>query len=610
MMVLQFEQDVVLARQKARQIAGELGLVTQEQTRLATAVSEIARNAYRYAQGGLVTFTVDSNTPPTLWIEIKDEGPGIENLKEILDGRFISTTGMGLGIIGTKRLMGNFEIESSPGQGTKVLLGKILSHQTQPFTAEHITRILTALTSYTAEDVLSEVRSQNTEILATLGEVRQHKEALACEKEKLKALNQELADTNHGVLALNAELEEQAAALRAASEAKTRFLSHMTHEFRTPVNSILSVTRILLKSSDHDALSSERIKQVGFIRTAAENLSEMINDLLDIAKARARRLEVELSEVNVKDLFNALRVLLRPLIADRPVDLIFVAADDFPCVYTDKNKLSQILRNLISNSIKFTEQGSIKIMAELVADDKARFSVSDTGPGIAVHNHSKIFEEFIQIEGLHQGRAKGTGLGLPLAQHLAKRLGGEVSLKSETGQGATFDILIPLRYKEEKPNDALPSSEIKITPTRTGKESNLGKILIIDDDEIARFVLSDLLFELGHKTIEAGNGKEGIKKATTEIFLAIFLDLQMQDMSGFEVFKTCKKNPMTKNIPIIINSSKNPTPELFKKFDDMPAAILSKDFNMNRNEALSKIRGVLQQAGISTSCQKDQNDCI
>ncbi len=236
-------------------------------------------------------------------------------------------------------------------------------------------------------------------------------------------LNRELEDTNRGVVALYAELDERADHLRRADEVKTRFLSNMTHEFRTPLNSIQALTRLLLDRVDGE-LTTEQERQVHFIRKAAESLSELVNDLLDLAKVAAGKVVVRPAEFEVSDLFGALRGMLRPLLLGASVNLVFEEPETLPPLRTDEAKVSQILRNFISNAPKFTERGEVRVSARLEPGGASvLFSVADTGIGIAPEDQATLFQEFAQIENPLQRKVKGTGLGLPLSKKLAELLG-------------------------------------------------------------------------------------------------------------------------------------------------------------------------------------------
>ncbi|HHS7812919.1 MULTISPECIES: sensor histidine kinase [Pseudomonas] len=257
------------------------------------------------------------------------------------------------------------------------------------------------------------------------------------------ALRAELDETNQGVLALYAELDTQAEELRQASDLKSRFLSYMSHEFRTPLGSILSINSLLADELD-GPLSPEQHKQVAFVSSAARELSDMVDDLLDLAKIEAGRITISPAWFDMFDLFSALRGMFRPIVDASAVDLIFEEPVGLPRLYTDDKKLGQILRNFISNSLKFTTRGEVRVSARLEGSDKVRFAVSDTGIGIAPELHGALFEDFSQVDSPLQKRLRGTGLGLSLCKRFAALLGGEVGMDSTPGVGSTFFVIIPL----------------------------------------------------------------------------------------------------------------------------------------------------------------------
>ncbi|MBD1891952.1 ATP-binding protein [Coleofasciculus sp. FACHB-SPT9] len=711
---IRFEQDVVMTRQQARQIAQALGFDSQDQTRIATAVSEIARNAFQYTRGGKIEFRVEGELPQSLVVCIRDQGPGIANLKSILDGQYKSKTGMGLGIIGTKRLMDRFHIASTPGQGTEVLMEKTLPKRAPSLTAKRLAQIADELAMRGSQNPFEEIQQQNQELLRTLAELEKRQAELA-------QVNRELEDTNRGVVALYAELDEKAVSLQRANELKTRFLSNMSHEFRTPLNSIMSLSRLLLDRMDGE-LTPDQEQQVTFIRQSAEGLSELVNDLLDLAKVEAGKIVVHPNAFEVSELFATLRGMLRPLLSDNSsISLVFEEPVGFPPLCTDEGKVAQILRNFISNALKYTERGEVRIRAEL-DKNAVVFSVADTGIGIAPEDTERIFEEFIQVNSHLQKRVKGTGLGLPLSRKLAELLGGSVSIKSLQGVGSTFFATIPLIYRGEgdieevsEPDAPLQldatrypvlvvednpetlfiyekyfaGSSYQIIPARSlkqvkqafqmfepravlldilleeqntwdflsemkgnastrdipivvitvidnekkaralgadaffvkpverlslleklntlVKQEHLQKVLIIDDDPASHYLLKQYLADFTGRTtrekcfnfkiIEATSGDEGIRHARLENPSCIFLDLVMPDMSGFEVLEQMKADPATKNIPVIINTSKLLEPEERSILVESTVAILSKE-NSSREEAIALVREALLLAGL------------
>jgi signal transduction histidine kinase len=257
------------------------------------------------------------------------------------------------------------------------------------------------------------------------------------------ALRAELEETNQGVLALYAELDKQAEQLREASELKSRFLSYMSHEFRTPLGSILSIARIMADEVD-GALSQEQQRQVAFVAGAARELSDMVDDLLDLAKVEAGRITISPAWFELMDLFTALRGMFRPIMDATEADLIFEEPEDIPRLYTDDKKLAQILRNFISNALKFTPRGEVRVSAQLEGGGMVRFAVSDTGIGIPEELQAAIFEDFTQVDSPLQKRLRGTGLGLSLCRRFAHLLGGEVGVTSAPGTGSVFHVVLPL----------------------------------------------------------------------------------------------------------------------------------------------------------------------
>jgi signal transduction histidine kinase/CheY-like chemotaxis protein len=650
----------VTARQRAACIGQLLGFDTSEQTRLATAVSEIVRNGFRYATGASVTFDVDETAKPQrLIVRVTDQGPGIRNLEDVLAGRYQSGTGMGMGLVGARRLMDGFSIQTSPA-GTTVVLEKFLSPRHELVTGERARQIAEAVARKEPAGLIEEIQQQNQALLRALDDLQR-------KQQELIHLNRELEDTNRGVVALYAELDEKADHLRRADELKSRFLSNMTHEFRTPVNSILGLSNLLLE--DAQQLGREAPPEALYIRKAAEQLSELVNDLLDLAKVEAGKTVVRPAEFSVENLFGALRGMLRPLLLNQSVSLVFEDADTLPALFTDEGKISQILRNLISNALKFTERGEVRVAAAAPDDEGfVTFSVADTGIGIAPEDQSRIFEEFTQIEHRLQTQVRGTGLGLPLARRLAELLGGVLTVTSASGLGSTFTLRVPARYDalrtiagapfiwepqpgklpllvvEDAPDTqyfyekVLRSSAYQIYPAYTLHEAEVAlqqvlpaavildivlgpedvwgllvrlrrderthetpivvvssgsyrdkslalgadvyltkpvdrrslldaltslqgrtvrpvRVLSIDDEEVARYLVRQYLPGPAFEILEADNGRTGIQRAASEDPDVVLLDLMMPGMDGWEVRKALRNRERTCGIPVIILTS-------------------------------------------------------
>lgn len=677
--VLRTERDVVYARQRAREIAAALGLDNQDQIRMATATSEMARNAFRYARNGSVSFLVSTETPRQIEVVVSDSGPGIRNLDEILAGRYKSETGMGMGIIGTRRLMDDFQIESN-AQGTTVRMAKCGPRDGGHWTPRLIQDVQREVQKKTLENPFAEIEQQNQELLKTLQELRTR-------QEELQLLNRELEDTNRGVVALYAELDERADYLRRASELKTKFLSNVSHEFRTPLNSIVSLARLLMDRIDGE-LTPEQMKQVRYIESSARDLQEMVNDLLDLAKVEAGKIKMRSKKFDVDELFSALKGMLKPLLADNTsVDLIFEDTQDLAPMHTDEGKVSQILRNLISNALKFTPSGTVTVSARAVGEGRVEFAVADTGIGIPFEHHETIFKEFSQVENPLQERHRGTGLGLPLCRNLAMLLGGEIALTSEPGRGSTFYLTLPSAYVGEsirsEDAESMPAPEFHRSPvlylegdekdartfegflrstefqailasdlaqaevwmarhtpvalvldTERGDEvwefitrvrgriadlpivatgnasgpedalasgashyiskpfdgdklldqlrkltSNTGtrRLLIVDDNEVSRYILRELLHQPWLQIHEAGNGTEALARIAEKVPDAVILDLLMPDFTGLEILTKLRGQPETADLPVLIYTSK-PLSEAEKaQLGALNAAMVRKD---------------------------------
>jgi signal transduction histidine kinase/CheY-like chemotaxis protein len=582
---LRNERDVVQARQRAREIAALVGFDNQEQIRLATATSEMARNAFRYARGGKVSFSVLPGKIQVLEIVISDSGPGIANLNDIFEGRYHSDTGLGLGIMGTKRLMDNFEITSSSA-GTVVKMGKdfpFTAHSLSPVRIQDLTNKINAKVP---ESPYDEIDRQNRELLKTLQELRTRQEELAL-------LNRELEDTNRGVVALYAELDERADYLRRASELKTSFLSNISHEFRTPLNSIMSLSRILLDRMDGD-LTGEQETQVGFILDSAKTLAEMVNDLLDLAKVEAGKVRIRVKTFEVGELFSALKGMLKPLLADNTsVELVFVEGANLPALRTDEGKVSQILRNFISNAIKFTPQGEIRIAAEQRTNSML-FEVTDTGIGIAEEHLETVFQEFSQVEHPLQERYRGTGLGLPLCRKMAVLLGGKVWVQSEVGKGSSFFAELPIVYKGEGDVVGPPSEEMP------APEFSRAAVLLVDADPNAFAMIEPAFrtseFQLIHvESVErAENWLERHKPS------AVICD--MDSSTAWDFLRFFPQEPGVK-VPFIAVT----IPEDWPRTLDM-GATLAISRPLDAGNLLREVRGITKQEQPKKLLLVDDND--
>ena len=520
------EGDVVAARQRARHLAALLGFGVQDQSRIATATSEICRNAVRYAGGGRCEFLLDDGPRAALVVRTADEGPGIRNLEEVLAGRYQSATGMGLGIVGARRLVDQFTIESAPGRGTQVLFAKELPGFAPPG-ARSPAYIATQLARTPLPGAEEEVRQADRELLRAIGELR-------ARNEDLEQIRGELEETNRGVVALYAELDQRADSLRKATELKSRFLSNMSHEFRTPLNSIQSLARIVLDGSEGPISDGQR-KALLLIRKSAVDLTEMVNDLLDLAKIEAGKIVVRPSEFDLAHLLGSLRGVLRPLLTDNsPVQLVFDPPPDLPPLLTDEGKVTQIVRNFASNALKFTDRGEVRVGVRQDAPGTVTFYVSDTGIGIAPEDQERIFEEFTQVDGAHQRKTKGTGLGLPLSRKLAEMLGGEVRVESALGQGSTFSLRIPMRYPPPQ-----------VAPT-------LGDLVLAAVDDTALVVRWERFLEGSRYRLAAAHTVEEARAAITGSRPAVVIVTPfLGGVTTRSLLAEVRKDPATRELPVL-----------------------------------------------------------
>ena len=544
------EIDVVSSRQRARQIASLCGFGSQEQARIATAVSELARNVYNYALQGTVEFAIKGEeAPQTLIITIEDEGPGIKNLPLILSGKYHSATGMGLGILGARRLMDQCEITSRPGQGTTIVLKKILPKSAPMLNAKHIGDMGRQLAALPPNALLSEVQQQNIELLSTLAELK-------ARQEELLQLTRELEDTNRGVVALYAELDEKAEHLRRADEMKSRFLSNMSHEFRTPLSSIRALSKLLLNRTDGE-LTAEQEKQVQFILKSAESLSELVDDLLDLAKIEAGKIEVRPEIFQVNDLFSALRGMLRPLLTTDAVKLIFEKPPAGCTMFSDEAKVSQILRNFITNALKFTEAGEVRVSASILQEKRAiRLSVTDTGLGIAPEHQQLIFEEFGQVENRFQQKVKGTGLGLPLCRKLAALLGGEVNVESALNKGSTFSATLPLHYTVKSDIQNPHARKYDVAANSPG-------VLFVENHGAPRLLQEEWFNDGGFTCMSASNIHEADEILNAALPAAIVLDAQAEGEDRWSWLMQLKDSERGKHIPVIVADEEHDSGKAF-----------------------------------------------
>ena len=447
------ESDVVMVRQRARLIAALLGFDTHEQTRISTSVSEIARNAFLYARGGQAKFSLDDDSPERLIILISDSGQGIPNLAEILVGGYKSETGLGRGLLGTRKLMDTFRVDSIPGHGTTVELGKVLPSQASTITPQFVARISGELAKLAPTNPMEEIRQQNTELLRAL-------ETLRSRKVELDQLYREVADANTlleekaGALERTTAAEHSARAVAEAAVAtREELLAIVSHDLRNPLSTIVTSAYLLLGRTTHDGDNAERDHKLAeTILRSADWMNRLIADLLDLAQIQAGRLSVEQTPHHTAELIRECVEMLTPLAAPKDLKLDNRACENLR-VSCDRERVLQILSNLVGNAIKFTPQGGSIFIEVQNGGHEARISVRDTGQGIAEEELPRIFDRFWQAQ---QKNRAGIGLGLSIAKGLVEAHGGLLWVESKLGAGTTFFFTLALA--EPGPVDAKSAS--------------------------------------------------------------------------------------------------------------------------------------------------------
>jgi signal transduction histidine kinase len=456
--VINTEHDVFTVRRQGRQLAAALGLEGQDQIRIAAALSEVGRRLLA-ALGSAVlelvlvrpTSTTDGSALPMLSIRATASGSADEALAD----------GVGL----TRPLVDEWSLERDERQ-TRVTMARYLPSRAAALTRDEIAVILADVGALTAGTPMEELAEHNRQLLATLGQVQAHRDELIHLNAELAETNkgvvalytelsEELEATNRGVVALYAELDERSEQLREANEAKTRFLANVSHELRAPVTSVVGLTRLLCDPAS-EPLSLEQAEQLELIDVSARSLLDLVNELLDLAKAESGRLEPAFEATSLKSIFDTLRGTLRAVPRSEETTLVVVDPIDVPDIVTDPILLTQVLRNLVTNGLKFTPAGEVRLAAAREPDgDRVRLTVTDTGIGIPPTEQNRVFEEFHQVRNRIQATVTGTGLGLPYARRLAHVLGGSIALDSVVGEGSTFTVLLPVQPSEVDAGSAI-----------------------------------------------------------------------------------------------------------------------------------------------------------
>ncbi|MDI1261309.1 response regulator [Aquabacterium sp.] len=422
-----------------------------------------------------------------------------------------------------------------------------------------------------------ELRTANEELeeqSRVLSESQVHLEHQQAELEQINVQLTEQAlivdKKNDALKQAQAELENRADELQRASRYKSEFLANMSHELRTPLNSSLILAKLLWDNKAGN-LNEEQIKFAKTIYGAGNDLLTLINDILDISKVEAGKLELTPQVVSLHNLVESLRMTFGPLAGEKHLAFdIQVAADAPASIFTDRQRVEQILKNLLSNAIKFTDQGQISMAVQGRADGRLAFAVSDSGIGIAPEQQEVIFEAFRQADGTINRQYGGTGLGLSISRELAGLLGGAIFVDSEPGRGSTFTLDLPQQWVDHSGEQAAttlapPAAPVPASPPPAPTESipafaddrpaiaaGARLVLVIEDDPQFAAILFDLAHEMNYQCLVAHGAAEGFQLATQHLPNAILLDIRLPDDSGLTVLQQLKDHPQTRHIPVHI----------------------------------------------------------
>ncbi len=434
------------------------------------------------------------------------------------------------------------------------------------------------------ENLNAEMEIQTQKLQASEEELRVQQEELMQSNQELEERSRLLEEKNQVIVHRNLEIQKKAEELALSTRYKSEFLANMSHELRTPLNSILLLSRLMAENKNQQ-LDTESVSYAKVIRSSGEGLLSLIDEILDLSKIESGKMELELAEVQLKEVVDDMISLFTPIASEKELELRTHIALDVPAViYTDKMRLEQILKNLLSNSLKFTAKGYISLDISLHPIDPAfiNLMVKDTGIGIPLDKQQQVFEAFQQADGSTRRKYGGTGLGLSISRELSKLLGGEITLNSEEGKGTEFTVTLPVKeiipnprvdgyetftktqatdYREEK--DSMPERERYLNPIMPASiaddRDNIVKddkaILVIEDDTYFATALRNFTRENGYKSLVAVSGEEGIQLANHFKPIAILLDIVLPVKDGWEVMEALKSNIHTRHIPVHIMSS-------------------------------------------------------
>jgi Signal transduction histidine kinase len=398
------------------------------------------------------------------------------------------------------------------------------------------------------------LESQKEELHILNNELARKSDTLIQANSELSEQRRELAEQANELMEQNIELEIQKKHLDESNKLKTTFLSNMSHELRTPLNSVIALSGVLNRRLT-GIIPEEEHSYINVIERNGRQLLSLINEILDLSRIESGREEIALNQFNLKDLVEEVVELIRPLADTKNIRLTYLISESLPGIESDYVKCRHILQNLVSNAVKFTEKGSVKIGAE-TRDAEVKVTVTDTGIGIPRSYLPFIFDEFRQGDGSSSRKFGGTGLGLAIARKYAEMLGGKIEVKSQPGEGSVFTVTLPLEISSNA-NNAEPY--LSQSGSKNQVEKNdvwLKNILIVEDSEAAVVQIRDILEQEGYNTRIAHNGAEALKEIETNVPDGMILDLMMPEIDGFEVLKRIRERDETAQLPVIILTAK------------------------------------------------------
>jgi signal transduction histidine kinase len=427
------ESDIVKVRERVRRLTREMGFDSTTQIKITTAVSEVTRNIYEYAKSGAISLALaERGEAFGLQVTARDDGPGIDEamLRSIMRGNYQSTSGLGVGLSGTRKLMDEFDIQTDKGEGTRVTLVKWMPRGVAAEVKGRVEELRAHIGDDMEDSAVEELQQQNRDFVNILAELEE-------KREELERLNQQLNETNR-------ELNEANAKLRELSEMKEEFLALTTHDLRSPLTVISGVISFFT-SGRLGELSPEQKNMVSMMERNTQSLIELVNDLLDASKLESGTMRLDMASIDLRSVLDELRETMEPLAKEKGIALVEALPKNLPSVEADRTKLRRIIVNLLSNALKFTQKGGrVEVRAER-QDDWVRVSVSDTGVGIAPEDVARLFDKYEQARSRATRGEKGTGLGLYITRQLVELHGGEIKVESQPGKGSTFSFTLSIK---------------------------------------------------------------------------------------------------------------------------------------------------------------------